>query len=308
MNLSIIIPVYNSEGTLIPLAERLAKVLPGLAERFEVILVNDGSLDGSWGVILDLAKRFPWVRGIDLMRNSGQHSALLCGVREAQYEVCVTMDDDLQHPPEEIHLLLETLEKGFDVVYGIPKKLPHSWWRNLGSVLTKLIVALTIGIKTVRTVGPFRSFRTHLRKAFEKFDNPDVMLDVLLSWGTTRFTSVAVDEQPRQVGASNYTFGKLIRMSLLYLTNFSTIPLRFASIIGFFFTIMGLIGFAYVVAVYFIYGSAPGFPFLASAIMIFSGAQLFALGIIGEYLARVFERSSTHPPYTIARTSADPQE
>jgi glycosyltransferase involved in cell wall biosynthesis len=308
MNLSIVIPVYNSEGTLVPLTERLAKVLPDLAGRYEVIMVNDGSRDRSWEVIVDLAKRYPWMLGIDLMRNSGQHNALLCGVREAHYEVCITMDDDLQHPPEEIHLLLEKLTEGYDVVYGIPKKHKQPWWRNLGSVLTKLIVALTIGVKTVRDVGSFRAFRTYLRRAFMNYDNPDVMLDVLLSWGTTRFAAVSMDEQPRTVGSSNYTFSTLIRMSLLYLTNFSTIPLRFTNIIGFFFTVMGLVGFAYVVVVYFMVGSAPGFPFLASAIMIFSGAQLFALGIIGEYLARVFERSTTHPPYTIARTSAEISE
>jgi glycosyltransferase involved in cell wall biosynthesis len=305
MNISVVIPVYNGAQTIEPLVQRLAAVLPSLAESYETILVEDGSPDNSWEVVQQLAQAYPWVRGICLMRNSGQHNALLCGIRAARYEVCITMDDDLQHPPEEIHLLLEELEKGYDVVYGIPKKRPHTWWRNLGSIMTKLIVALTIGVKTVRDVGPFRAFRTHLRRAFENYNNPDVMIDVLLSWGTTRFAAVSVDEQPRTVGASNYTFGTLIRMSLLYLTNFSTIPLRFVNIIGFFFTLMGIIGFTYVVVVYFVIGSAPGFPFLASAIMIFSGAQLFALGIIGEYLARVFERTATRPPYTIVRTSAE---
>jgi hypothetical protein len=129
------------------------------------------------------------------------------------------------------------------------------------------------------------------------------MIDVLLSWGTTRFAVVQVDEQARGIGKSNYTFGKLLRMSLLYLTNFSTKPLRFSNIVGFVFTLIGFIGFIYVVSVYFVEGSVPGFPFLASAIMIFSGVQLFALGIIGEYLARVFERTAGRKPYTIAHTT-----
>jgi hypothetical protein len=132
-----------------------------------------------------------------------------------------------------------------------------------------------------------------------------VMIDVLLSWGTTRFAGVMVDEQPRSFGKSNYTFGRLLRLSLLYLTNFSTKPLRFSNIIGFFFTLIGFIGFLYVITIYFVAGSVPGFPFLASAIMVFSGVQLFALGIIGEYLARVFERTAGRRPYTIERTTAE---
>ena len=305
MNCSVVIPVYRSQETLPELVERLDNVLSGLAEHYEVILVNDDSPDQSWQVITDLAAKFACVRGIDLMRNYGQHNATLCGVRAARYEVLVTMDDDLQHPPEELHFLLEKLAQGCDVVYGVPKKLPHAWWRNLGSVLSKWMVASAIGVKTIRDVSAFRCFRTDLRQAFEGYDNPDVMLDVLLSWGTTRFATVAVNEQPRSVGKSNYTFGKLLRMSLLYLTNFSTKPLRFSNIIGFVFTAFGFIGFVYVITMYFAAGSVPGFPFLASAIMVFSGVQLFALGIIGEYLARVFERTAGRKPYTIARSTTE---
>jgi glycosyltransferase involved in cell wall biosynthesis len=306
MNISVVIPVYKGQTTLPVLVERLDIVLSSLSENHEVILVNDDSPDQSWEVIQSLAKTYAGVRGIDLMRNYGQHNATLCGVRLARYEVVVTMDDDLQHPPEEIHCLLEKLEQGYDVVYGVPRKLPHSWWRNLGSVLSKLVVASAIGIKTVRDVSAFRAFRTGLRQAFECYDNPDVMIDVLLSWGTTHFATVVVDEQPRSVGKSNYTFGRLVRMSLLYLTNFSTKPLRFSNIIGFFFTIIGFLGFVYVITIYFLEGSVPGFPFLASAIMVFSGVQLFALGIIGEYLARVFERTAGRRPYTIERTTSEP--
>jgi len=244
------------------------------------------------GVIVSLAQKYPGVRGINLMRNYGQHNATLCGIRAAQYEVVITMDDDLQHPPEEIHFLTEKLEEGYDVVYGVPKKLPHSWWRNIGSVLTKLIVAATIGIKTVLDVSAFRAFRTDLRRAFDGYDKPDVMIDVLLSWGTTRFAILPVGEQPRASGKSNYTLGRLLRMSLLYLTNFSTKPLRFSNIIGFFFTLLGFIGFIYVIVIYFAAGSVPSFPFLASAIMVFSGVQLFAW----ELLANTWRAFSNGQP------------
>jgi glycosyltransferase involved in cell wall biosynthesis len=291
MNLSVVIPVYNGAQTIGPLVQRLADVLPSLAESYETILIVDGSPDNSWEVVQHLAQTYPWVRGISLMRNFGQHNALLCGVHAAKYETIVTMDDDLQHPPEEIHRLLEKLDEGYDVVYGMPRKRPHAWWRILGSIFTKWAIGFVAGNKVLRDVQAFRAFRTHLRQAFENYQGPEVMLDAMLSWGTNRFASVNVDESPRAVGVSNYNMRKLIRMALLILTNFSTAPLRFASVVGFFFTLIGLIGLIYVVAVYFVEGSVPGFPFLASAIIIFGGAQLFALGIIGEYLARLFERT-----------------
>ena len=137
MNISVVIPVYKSQATLPELVRRLDSVLSGLAEAYEVILVNDDSPDASWEAITKLAGQYACVRGIDLMRNFGQHNATLCGLRQARYEVIVTMDDDLQHPPEEVHFLLEKLGEGYDVVYGFPKKPPHAWWRILGSVLTK---------------------------------------------------------------------------------------------------------------------------------------------------------------------------
>jgi len=307
MNLSVVIPVYNGEETLVPLAERLAQVLPGLARGYEVLLVNDGSRDGSWGVIEALSQRYAWVQGIDLTRNFGQHNALLCGIRAARFEVCITMDDDLQNLPEEIHGLLEKLDQGYDVVYGVPKKHRQSWWRNWGSVLTKWSVSFVVGrevSQSVRDVSTFRAFRTDLRRSFEAYHGAEVILDGLLGWSTTRFASVTVEEAPRTAGKSNYSFGKLASMALLILTNFSTAPLRLASILGFCFTVMGFLGLVYVVVQYFLLGSVPGFTFLASTIFVFGGVQLFAIGIIGEYLARLFERSSGRPLYTIARTTS----
>ncbi len=140
---SIIVPVYNSEQTLTELSMRLGMVMRTLCEGnsdqdspFEVILVNDGSEDRSWETICHLAQTYPWVRGINMMRNYGQHNALLAGLRDARKLVTITMDDDLQHPPEEIPILIEKFHEGYDVVYGIPAKLPHSFLRNLFSART----------------------------------------------------------------------------------------------------------------------------------------------------------------------------
>jgi undecaprenyl-phosphate 4-deoxy-4-formamido-L-arabinose transferase len=234
-SLSVVIPVYNSEGTLEELLRRLAAVLPSLAPDYEVILVNDGSPDRSWETICRLSLSYPWLQGIHLMRNYGQHNALLCGIRAAHYDVILTMDDDLQHPPEEIGKLLEKLAEGYDVVYGIPQKLPHSWWRNAFSVFTKRVLAYVMGVRTVRDLSAFRAFRTRLRCAFDGFQNPNVLIDVLLSWATTRFATVQVNEVPRRVGHSNYNFFKLVQIALVVLTAYSTAPLRLTSMIGFLF-------------------------------------------------------------------------
>ena len=301
MNLSVIVPVYRGETLVEPLVSRLSKALPVFAEKYEVILVNDGSPDGSWNVIEQLVEQHEWVRGIRLMRNYGQHNATLCGVRLARYEVTVTMDQDLQHPPEEIPVLLAELERGFDVVYGAPKKLPQGFIRNLMTSSMKSILANVMGVSSVKNISAFRAFRTHLRSAFENFQSPSTIIDVLLSWGTTRFTSVLVDIA--EARSSNYNFAALVRAALLILIGFSTKPLRLASWIGFAMTLFGLAVFIYVMVIYFTVGSLPGFPFLASIIALFSGAQLFALGIFGEYLARMFDRSMDRPAYIIHQMS-----
>lgn len=301
--LTVVVPVYNSETTLRELTARLHPVLADHAGEYEVILVNDGSRDRSWDVICDLAARHTWVRGISMMRNYGQHNALLCGIRAARGEIVVTMDDDLQHPPEEIPKLLGRLRSNdCDVVYGTPHALPHSLMRNLLSRFTKQVLARVMGIRSIRDISAFRGLRANLRQAFEGFHSPHLVLDVLLSWGTTRFAIVTVSHEPRRVGTSNYSSLRLINQVLLVLTGFSTAPLRLATLVGFGFTLLGALTLFYVVAHYFLSGSVPGFTFLASILSLFSGAQLFALGIIGEYLARIFNRSIERPTYVIGAT------
>jgi glycosyltransferase involved in cell wall biosynthesis len=298
-NCSIVVPVYNSEESLPMLITRIEKVMSEIANQYELILVNDGSRDNSWDVILGLTSKYSWIHAISLMRNSGQHNALLCGIRAAKYEITITLDDDLQQPPEEIHRLLEKFYEGYDVVYGSPNKLPHEFWRNFSSRFTKRIMAYVMGIPNVINIGPFRVFRTDIRKAFASYQSPNVIVDVLLSWATSKFAVTHVDEQPRMYGKSNYTFNKLVSAAFLVLTGYSTIPLRFASMLGFAVTLFGVAVFLYVIIRYILQGSLPGFPFLASIITIFSGAQLFTLGIIGEYIASIFNRSTDRPPYVI---------
>jgi len=301
--LSIVIPVYNSAAILPELVCRLHDVLPGICHEFEIILVNDGSRDESWEVIQRIANEYPAVRGFNMMRNYGQHNTLLAGIRHARFPVTITMDDDLQHPPSEIPLLLQKLDEGYDVVYGTPQKQPHSIWRNLTSMITKRALSHVMGIKNIRDISAFSAIRTELRNACASYQSPSLLLDVLLSWGTTKFASVPVIHQARKTGSSNYTFVKLINQTLLIFTGFSTAPLRVASLVGFTFQLFGIIVLFYVIGRYTFEGSLPGFPFLASIISIFSGAQLFALGVIGEYLARIFNRSMERPTYVIKEST-----
>ena len=239
-----------------------------------------------------------------MMRNYGQHNALLAGLRVARYATAATLDDDLQHPPEELPKLIEKFRNGFDVVYGYPESGTHGLLRNLASMATKLVLQNAMGAESARHVSAFRVFKTDLRRAFNTFQSPFVSLDVLLTWGTTNFGFIRVKHEERQIGRSTYTVRKLIRHALNMITGFSVLPLQFASVIGFAFSFWGLAVLAYVLLRFMLYGSTvAGFPFLASIIAIFSGAQLFALGILGEYMARIHFRSLDRPTYTVAETT-----
>lgn len=296
--LTVVIPVYNGALTIRDLTTQLLHTLPALSEQYEVILVNDGSRDTSWPTITDLVQAHPCVRGIDLMRNYGQHNAVLCGIRAARYGITVTMDDDLQHPPSELSKLLDKLAEGYDVVYGSPEREQHGLMRDLASQITKLALSSAMGVKTAQRVSAWRVFRTAVREAFRSYESPFVSIDVLLTWGTTRFASVSVRHDPRRAGESNYTLRKLIAHAVNMATGFSVLPLQLASLIGFGFTLFGIAVLVYVLGRYVIEGgSVAGFPFLASIIAVFSGAQLFALGIIGEYLARMHYRIMDKPAY-----------
>jgi len=296
---SAVVPVYNSETTLGQLVERIAAVL-GPRGPFEIILVDDGSRDGSWKQVEALATAVPGVRGLALMRNFGQHNAVLAGIRAARFATVVTLDDDLQHPPEEIPKLLDQLDKGYMVVYGAPIGGHHGLWRDVASIVTKVALQGPMGADTARIVSAFRAFRAEVCDAFANYNGPFVSVDVLLTWGTTKFGSVSVEHHPRREGSSNYTFRSLISHAVNMATGFSTLPLQLASIIGFAFSLLGLAVLAWVLGRYIVVGhSVSGFPFLASAIAIFSGAQLFALGIIGEYLARMHFRTMQKPSYVI---------
>jgi undecaprenyl-phosphate 4-deoxy-4-formamido-L-arabinose transferase len=311
MNLScsIVIPVYNSAAILPTLIERIAQARAQIADACEVILVNDGSRDASWQIICEQAQKYPWVRGLNLLRNFGQHNALLAGIRTARFEIIVTMDDDLQHPPEEIPKLIAKLNEGYDLVYGTPELARHDFWRVLASGLTRIVLRGVLPPQISDTGSSFRAFRAYLREVFAQYASPFVTIDVLLAWGTRRLASVRVHHATRLKGKSTYSFLKLLVLAADVTTGFSTWPLRLASLIGFAFTLVGVGVFLYTLILYLIEGgSVPSLRFIGSIVAFFAGAQLFALGIIGEYLARIHLRMMGRPAYIVREQTNLPSE
>lgn len=297
---SVVVPVFNGEATLVELVDRLQTVLSSWVDAFEVILVNDGSCDCSWQVIRDLAARYPFVYGINLMRNYGQHNALLAGVQRAQYEIIVTIDDDLQHPPEEIPKLLTKLSEGYDIVYGRPAQRNHSFWRDVSSKLLKAVLRIVMGAEMASHSSAFRAFRSCLRRGFQNFDDAQLAIDVLLSWSANRVIHIPVEHHARRVGRSGYTLKKLVLLAFNMLTGYSILPLRFASGVGLTTSLVGLL-MCFYVAIRRLFQTTyvPGFAFLASEIALFAGLQLFAIGVIGEYVARLHFRAMGKPSYVI---------
>lgn len=304
LGVSVVVPVFNSACTLHKLVGEIELQLNSIHCDFEVILVNDGSMDLTSSVLNEIVMSKDFVTVLELSRNYGQHNALLCGIRQARKPVIVTLDDDLQNPPSEIWKLLLKLKDGYDVVYGVPQKESHGLMRDLASLTTKLVLQKTMGADIATSISTFRAFRTDLRDAFAEYKSPFVCIDILLTWATSRFGAVKVQHSARTSGASNYTLGKLITHATNLVTGFSVIPLQFASMSGFVLLCIGLGGALYVVLNYLLNGgkNVPGFAFLACAILIFSAAQLLALGIIGEYLARMYTRTMGKPVYMVRST------
>ena len=302
-SVSVVVPVFGTGADLPDLAARLRGVLDRPSGEWELILVNDGSPAGTWEKIADLATSDPHIHGIDLLRNFGQHNALLAGIRASKGDLVVTMDDDLQHPPEEIPRLVAALGE-YDVIYGTPLERVRGRTRDLAAVLSKLALGTVLGPKHARNVAAYRVFRGSLREAFIAYDNPAVSIDVLLSWATSRIGAVGVRYEPRRQGRSGYSAWRLLSLTFNMVTGFSVWPLRASSLTGVAFAAFGVFVLGFVLFRYMTAGVAvPGFAFLASVIAIFAGAQLFSLGIMGEYLARIYFRTMHKPPYLVRTTA-----
>lgn len=297
-HISVVIPVYRSEATLTDLTDRLMSVLRKTGALFEIVFVDDNSPDGSWRVLAELREKYPDnIVAVQLMRNSGQHNAIMCGLRHTRGRLIVTMDDDLQNPPEEIPKLLRAIDEGgFDLVYGQYAGKNHQPWRNLGSVLVNTFYRLVFHSKL--TVTSFRVFRRELAESVLSYDLNYTFLDGLFAWNTQRIGATPVEHHPRKEGRSGYSLAKLATLAMNLFTNFSLLPLQCVSAIGFLSALLGfLLGAYYLILSVLGAIEVPGYASVIVAVFVLGGLQLLALGVIGEYLGRLHLNVNRKPQY-----------
>jgi len=299
-SLSVVIPVYKSTDSVRELCAGLDRVLPFSCNEFEVLLVDDGNSDEVSCYLDALIPDFSCVNVIHLSKNYGQHNAVLAGIHQARFPVIVTMDDDLQHSPNDIPALLAGLTDKTDIVYGLPIEQPHGYIRGLLSQLVKRIIFETSSAKHIAYHSAFRIFRTRLIPRQENVRQPVINVDQILSWASNRVARVEVVHNARKYGDSNYTSSRLIRHAMYLVLNFTTWPLRLSSMLGVLSCCLSLFILVYVVMQRILTGATvPGFAFLASSVSFFGGIQLLSIGVIGEYIAQIFTRTSDQPTFAI---------
>lgn len=300
MDISVLVPVYNSAETLREFVRRTMDVLDRLGGPYEIVFVDDGSADRSWQTLCELQAEHPdRLVVIQLMRNFGQHNALMCALRHARGRLLVTLDDDLQTPPEEIPKLVAAIEEGqLDLVYAQYKSKQHELWRNLGSGLVSLFYRMVFRVRV--KVTSFRVLRRELAEQILAYDLNFTYLDGLLAWNTQRISGVEVEHHARQSGRSGYSFGKLFVLAMNLFTNFSLFPLQLVSLLGFAFSLIGFVlGTYYLIRALSQTIVVSGYASLIVSIFILSGVQLLALGVLGEYLGRLHLNVNRKPQYGI---------
>jgi polyisoprenyl-phosphate glycosyltransferase len=300
--LSVVVPVYRSTGTLAELHARIAAACQAAAPSYEIVFVNDASPDDAWRMLTDLAQKDPeHVIAIELMRNFGQHNALMCGFRHARGELIITLDDDLQNPPEAIVTMIATLQNGeFDLVYGVPEQRQHAVGRNIGSWLVNVFYRSVF--RTNATLTSYRIIRRKLLEAILEYDLNFTFIDGLLAWNTQQIGEATVGHHPRSNGRSGYSLGKLLTLALNLFTNFSLLPLQVASGVGLVAAVLGLLtGTYYLVQALTSNIAVPGYASTIIAVMVLGGVQLLALGIVGEYVGRLHLNVNRKPQYTVRR-------
>ena len=300
MKVSVVIPCYRSRDTIPELVDRLHAVLAKEVEDYEIILVVDGSPDDTYAVARSLELASRRVRAILLRRNYGQHNALLAGILRARHEVIVTMDDDLQHLPEQLPTLLAPLDDPLvDLVYGVPVNEEHGVARSLASRAVKRALAMS-GVANARDVSALRAFRTELREGFAHVNDTFASVDVMLSWTTTGVRRQPLAMAKRAVGRSSYSLSRLMRHAATMVTGYSAVPLKLVTWLGVACGALGL-GLLAVVLYRFATGgtTVAGFTTLASMVALFSGAQMLSLGILGEYVGRIHFRGMQQPTFLV---------
>lgn len=307
LGLSVVIPVYGSEKVLPELVVRLQRALDQIevAQRgYEIIFVCDCSPDQSWRVIKELSARYGFVRGILLRMNAGQHNALMAGFARARGGIVVTMDDDLQHSPDDIASLLEELAQGRDVVYARFKQRKHAAWKVAGSKLNDRVASYLMQKPKGLYLSPFRAMTAAICVDILRYQGPYVYVDGLILSVTRNIGTVDVDHHERFAGDSGYSLRKSISLWLKMATSFSIVPLRITSALGIFFASVGFLFAMLLVIQKLTIDRMPiGWSSLIVTVLIIGGVQLLALGMLGEYLGRVLLTLNSRPQYVVGQTT-----
>ncbi len=302
--ISVVVPVYRSAPLLPVLVERLKRALELEARPWEIILVDDASPDDSFRVLQRMRGDEPRLRIVQLARNHGQQHATLCGLNYARGSEVLTIDDDLQNPPEEIPKLLARLREGHAAVIGRILDKRHGWWRNLGSLLHQYLARQIIGKPRALYLSSFRALSRDAvdRVVRYKGAHPHISALLLKSVPASAIVNVDVLHAPRPAGGSTYSLRKLVKTASFLLINHSYIPLRFMTVWGFTLSALSLLFAAYVVVRVLFFGHAlPGWPSLSVLVAFLSGNILMALGIVGEYLGRLVEENSVSEQFAVHR-------
>lgn len=299
---SVVIPVYNSQEIVGETLRRTAAFFESRGLSYEIIAVNDGSRDASWGVLEAAARDNPAIVAIDLLRNSGQHNANLCGFRAARGEWIVTMDDDLQNPPEEIAHLIEKSREGHDLVIGRFHAKQHASYRRLGSRLVRWINRRVFGQERDLVLSNFRLVHRDVVDRVCAYRGPFPYIPGLCLRYSGRRANALVEHHPRRVGTSNYDLRTILVLLSTILFNYSSFPLRLVAglgmatalvslLLGLYFLVAGLLGDT----------SVPGWTTIVVMLAFFNGVTMLMLAMLGEYVVRIINQLNMADPYFVRK-------
>lgn len=304
IDVSVVVPVYGGTAALPELCRRLRDTMSSAGLRHEVILVDDRGQREAWPTIRKVAEQHPEVRGLRLGRNFGQHAATMCGIAEACGTWVITMDDDLEHPPEAIHDLLSAGDEDHPLVYGVFAQRTHARYRNLSSELMRWTLKRAFPDLN-ESYTSFRAIHTSIARQLVSFELSRPYIDGMLSWITSSVRTVEVEHGERQHGQSTYTLRKLLSHAVNIFVTFSHLPLRIATYSG-----IALAAMSFLWLLYILYGkltgsiTSPGYASLMSVVLFACGIQLVILGVLGEYVGRLMGAAYRKPVYVVVNRTA----
>ncbi len=305
-NLSIVVPVYRSAAILPRLIEHISAEMhkAGLTENFELLLVNDASPDNSWQVICSLAKIHPFIKGISLRRNFGQHNAIMAGLNHVRGDIVILMDDDLQHPPQAIGDMVRALKDGYDVCYTRYLNRQHASWKKLGSQFNDWVATRLLNKPKGLYLSSFKAIRREIADEIVKYDGPYAYVDGLILDATRSITTVDIEHQARDEGEGNYNLRRSLSLWLKMATSFSVVPLRLATFIGLVLAALSAVMIIFVIVQKILHPELPaGWSSLMATVLFIGGIQMLFIGLIGEYLGRSYLKLNRKPQFVIGSTT-----